>query len=218
MIQHPASMSSRWLLAAVLAIFFSLVILPSAALQGSKAAAGGESQSDSATQRIQEYLSRAEKALMADKLTETGELLRQAILIQWSITPLKIENLVHVQQEPTFYGDVALQHGKRYSPNEVLRLYLEPRYYSIREYDDLYSTHLTVDVKLILEDGTIAFHDPRLIDYEIEGTQPNLEIYMDITFNLGPGIPPGEHAVEIELIDQLSGEKTTTQTLFEFEH
>ena len=31
------------------------------------------------------------------------------------ITPLKIENLVHVQREPRFYGDVSLRNGKQYS-------------------------------------------------------------------------------------------------------
>lgn len=190
---------------------FSLMSLTSAFI-------AEESQDDSEIQRILEYLSLAEEALLDGEPTETGELLRQAMLAQWSITPLKIENLLHVNREPSFYGDVSLRDSEQYSPGDVLHLYFEPHYYSIQEQDDIYSMHLTVDVKLILEDGTIALHNPKFIDYAIEGTQPNFGFYMNMRFNLSSGIPPGDHNVVIELTDHLSEEKTTAQTLFDFEH
>jgi len=177
-----------------------------------------ELQDNPEYQEILEYLSQAEEALLAGELTETGVLLRQAILTKWAITPLKIENLVHVNRQANYYGDVSPRDDEHYSPGDTLYLYLEPRYYSIYEQNNTYSTHVSVDVKLILEDGTIAAHEPKIIDYSIAGTQPNFGLYMDLSFHLGSGIPPGEHTVEIELTDELSEEKTMTQTHFSFEH
>ncbi len=200
-----------------LPIFLVIFILPAVG-QASEAEAAGKFQDNPEYQEILEYLSQAEEALLAEELTETGNWLQQAILTHWSVSPLKIKNLVYVNRTPNFYGDVSLREDTQYSPGEVLYLYLEPNYYTIDEQDNTYSTHVTVDVKLILEDGTIAAHNPKIIDYGIEGTQPILGFYMDLSFELGSGIPPGEHTVEIVMTDQLSGEKTTAQTQFTFEH
>ncbi len=106
---------------------------------------------------------------------------------------------------------------KTYNSGDRLFLYLEPKNYLIElNQADKYQIDIVLDTKLIFEDGTIVFHDPKFLKFQKESSQPNKEVMFDMYFNLGSGLKSGEYIIQNTIFDKLSDEKTKVETKFNF--
>ncbi len=163
-------------------------------------------------------LERMESAAEAEDYGELETLLEEASLLVWNLRDLEVRQIMHVERAPRFYGDAVERDHHRYAAGDTLRLYIEPRNYTIALEAGEYAIHLKVGVKMVHEEGAVVYDEPDFLDYPGAGIRPMKEFYVDMSFDLGPGIPEGSYSLEVFVTDQMTGEEVTAETGFQFEH
>jgi len=156
-------------------------------------------------------------ALETENYSKSKRKLDEAALLLWNSSPLTAENVTFLEKEANFYGDIIPKEDKNYQPGDKLLLYLEPKNYLIEaNQDGKYKIDMILDTKLIFEDGTIVFHNPKFIRFKKESSQPNREVKFDMFFNLNSGLNSGEYTIKNTLIDKLSGDEVVIESKFKF--
>lgn len=148
---------------------------------------------------------------------EAKKNLDEASLLLWNNSPLRAENVTLIQRQPKHYGDIVPVEDKTYHSGDKLFLYLEPKNYFIKfNQEGKYQMDIVVDTKLIFEDGTILFHEPEFIRFQKEGSRPNRETNIHMSFNLGSGMDSGEYIIKNTISDKLSDKQIEIETKFDF--
>ncbi len=150
--------------------------------------------------------------------SDAAKLLDVLSLHVWVEKPLEIRHVVHINRDPGFFGDVVQRLETHYTAGETLRVYAEPRHYHFDCGGAGYIMDLVLDVKVVFENDRVVFHDPEFLQYRVGGIHPAREFFLNLTFDLGPGIPPGAYTLVMELTDQISGQTAEAKTEFTFQH
>lgn len=161
---------------------------------------------------------RLQGALANEAWAEAAELLESLQRFLWSEVPLTVRNVYHVSRSPGFFGDVVQRPDTHYVSGDTLRVYAEPQHYHFDCRGAVFMMHLVLDVKIIYDGTRIVFHDPEFLRYRVGGIHPAREFFVDLSFELGPGIPPGPYVLALELTDRISGNTAVAETAFTFEH
>jgi hypothetical protein len=160
-------------------------------------------------------LNKAEKQFSSGNVVGAADALRQALVVVYNKSTLKIDKAVLVKARPVGFGMIKPKGTNKFKPTETIFLYVEPVGYHFAKKGNLYSFGIKADFSVTDDKGNILGGKKGFGSWGISTHgRPLFDFYMNLTYNF-TGIKPGKYFILTTLIDKHGGGAVTIKTPIE---
>ncbi len=154
-------------------------------------------------------LNQAEAQYKKGDVISAASALRQALVVVYNHSKLKINKAVLVGKKPAGFGMIQRRANNIFKPNETIIIYVEPVGYHFAKKGDLYSFGVTADFIVTDVKGNVLGGKKGFGSWEITTRErPLFDFFMTLTYNFS-GIRPGKYFLITTLHDK-HGTSTAT--------
>ena len=141
--------------------------------------------------------------------------LREAMMMVYNQSNLKIERSILVTGKPAAMGHYQARKNNKYKANETIIIYVEPVGYHFVKKGDVYGFGITADFAVTDTKGTILGGKKGFGSWELSSAnRPLFDFYMTLTYHF-TGIKPGNYIVITTLTGKNGAGSTTIKTPIE---
>lgn len=164
---------------------------------------------------ITPYVNEVENHYANRDVLKAAEALRNALVVVYNHSNLKVEQAELVSGKPRGFGMIQRRKNNVYRPDETIVIYVEPVGYHIVTQGNTYSFGVTADFSVTDEKGNILGGKKGFgkWGFTTQG-RPLFDFYLTLTYNF-TGIKPGKYFILTTLTDKYGGGSVTIKTPIE---
>ena len=164
---------------------------------------------------ITQFLNKAESLSSKGDVIGATDALREAMMIVYNKSNLKVDKAVIVKTKPTGLGVFQPRGSNKFKASEMIIIYVEPVGYHIAKKGDVYDFGIRADFAVTDSKGNILGGKKGFGSWEFTSKgRPLFDLYMPLTYNF-TGIKPGKYFILTTLIDKHGGGSVTIKTPIE---
>ncbi|RTZ90255.1 MAG: hypothetical protein DSY91_06645 [Deltaproteobacteria bacterium] len=160
-------------------------------------------------------LNKAESQYTKGDVLGAADALRQALVVVYNKSKLKVNRAVLVKGKPAGFGMIQPKGNDKFKANETIIIYVEPVGYHFAKKGNAYNFGVSADFSVTDTSGNILGGKKGFgnWEYTTQG-RPLFDFFMTLTYNF-TGIKPGKYFVLTTLNDKHGGGSVTIKTPIE---